>query len=124
MKIKLDENLSRRLKGPLSDLGHDVSTAEEEGLLSQPDSEIASAAKREDRIVFTLDLEFADLRKYPPGNHPGVILFRPKTMGPLAVNDFVLGFVKSHGESDLEGCTVIVEPDRLRIRRPVEGTTS
>jgi hypothetical protein len=38
MKIKLDENLSRNLKEPLLQLGHDTLTAAEEGLLGQPDT--------------------------------------------------------------------------------------
>jgi hypothetical protein len=40
VKIKLDENLSRHLKGPLTQLGHDVSTALEEGLLGKIDIEL------------------------------------------------------------------------------------
>ncbi len=76
MKLKLDENLSRHLKRRLSEFAHDVSTAAEEGLLSQSDLEVASAAKAERCMLLTLDLEFGDLRKYPPGTHPGIVLFR------------------------------------------------
>ena len=93
MKIKLDENLSRYLKQDLIQCGHDVSTALDEGLLGKSDLEVASAAKTEDRFVFTLDVGFADIRKFPPGSHPGVVLFRPKSMGPKAMNDFVVQFV-------------------------------
>ena len=80
MKLKLDENLSRHLKPVLIGLGHDVRTAADENLLSHPDTEIARAAKEEQRMLMTLDVEFADLRKYPPGSHPGVILFRPLSL--------------------------------------------
>ena len=86
MKLKLDENLSRRLKHGLSLLGHDVTTTADEGLLSQSDLIVAAEAEREGRILLTLDVEFADLRKHPPGTHPGIILFRPRSFGPLAVN--------------------------------------
>jgi len=74
VKLKLDENLSRQLEGPISQQGHDVSTALEEGLLGKVDVEVGAAAKSEDRMNFTP----ADLRKFPPGSHPGVILFRPR----------------------------------------------
>ena len=63
MKLKLDENLSRHLKPTLASLGHDVMTAADEGLLSQPDTVVAKAADGESRILLTLDIEFADLRK-------------------------------------------------------------
>ena len=71
MRLKLDENLSRHLKPILAGLGHDVLTAADENLLSRPDTVIAAAAFKEERILLTLDIEFADLRKYPPGTHPG-----------------------------------------------------
>ena len=38
MKLKLDENLSRHLKAVLEKYYHDGTTAEEEGLLSKPDT--------------------------------------------------------------------------------------
>ncbi len=118
MKIKLDENLSRRLKPVLADLEHDVLTAADENLLSRPDTEVAAASIKEGRMLFTLDLEFADLRKYPPGNHPGIILFRPPSCGPLTVNKFIADFVRSVNLEDLASCVAIVDPTRVRVRSP------
>ncbi len=116
MKIKLDENLSRHLKAPLAQAGHDITTAAEEHLLGKADTSIAAAAKVEDRMVFTLDVGFADLRRFPPGSHPGIVLFRPVTLGPLAVNRFVLDFVQNQNLESLAGKLVVVEPKRIRIR--------
>jgi predicted nuclease of predicted toxin-antitoxin system len=120
MRFKLDENLSRYLKPVLEALNHKVSTAAEESLLSKPDAIIAAAAKKENRILLTLDVEFADLRKYPPGDNPGIIVFRPESFGPLAVNKLIETFVKTVNLDELKGCLVIVEPTRVRIRRPSE----
>jgi len=118
MKLKLDENLSRHLKPVLTDLGHDVLTAADEDLLSRPDVEVAACAAREGRILLTLDVEFADLRKHPPGSHPGIILFRPVTLGPLSVNRFVERFARSTDLSGLSGCVAVVGPQGIRVRRP------
>jgi len=63
MRLKLDENLSRHLKPALIRLGHDVLTTADEGLLSHSDSEVAACAAREGRMLLSLDIEFADLRK-------------------------------------------------------------
>jgi predicted nuclease of predicted toxin-antitoxin system len=117
MKLKLDENLSRHLKTVLTALGHEVLTAADENLLSRPDTEIARAAV-EERMVLTLDVAFADLRKYPPGSHPGIILFRPLSLGPLSVNRFVADFVGSADLRRLAGCVAVVEPGRVRVRCP------
>lgn len=81
MKLKLDENLSRHLKAPAASLGHDVLTAEDEGLLSKPDPAVFMACAGEGRMLLTLDLDFSDIRKYPPGTHPGILLFRPSSKG-------------------------------------------
>jgi predicted nuclease of predicted toxin-antitoxin system len=118
MKLKLDENLSRHLKPILTALGHDVLTAADENLLSRPDTEVASAAFSEGRILLTLDVEFADLRKYPPGSHPGIILFRPLSMGPLSVNRLVGDFVRSTDLNRLAGCVAVVDPAQVRVRSP------
>jgi predicted nuclease of predicted toxin-antitoxin system len=118
MRIKLDENLSRHLKPLLEREGHEAVTAGEEGLLGKPDVEVGAAAKAEGLMIFTLDLEFADLRKFTPGSHPGVVLFRPQSMGPLTVNHFIVEFVKETDLSTLSGCVVVVDPTRVRIRRP------
>jgi len=122
MKIKLDENISRRLKSHLQQEGYGVFTAEEEGLLGKSDIVVGAAAKAEGMMLFTLDIEFADLRKFPPGTHPGIILFRPQSMGPLATNRFIVNFVKETDMTALSGCTVVVDPTRVRIRRPPLGT--
>lgn len=118
MKLKLDENLSRHLKPLLIARGHDTLTAADENLLSQPDTEIARAAAAEQRILLTLDVQFADLRRHPPGSHPGIVLFRPSSLGPLSVNAFIADFVATADLRSLAGCVAIVEPGRVRVRRP------
>jgi predicted nuclease of predicted toxin-antitoxin system len=118
MRLKLDENLSRHLKPVLIALGHDVLTAADENLLSHPDTEIAQAAKEEQRMLLTLDVEFADLRKHPPGSHPGVILFRPLSLSPLSVNAFIADFIRRADLDKLAACVAVVDPIRVRVRSP------
>lgn len=122
MKLKLDENLSRHLKPVLIELGHDFLTAADENLLSRPDTEIARAARNEHRMVLTLDIEFADLRKYPPGSHPGVILFRPLSLSPLSVNAFIADFIRRGELEKLASCIAVVDPVHVRIRSPQNET--
>src|SRR5207237_4685785 len=111
-----DENLSRHLKTALNEAGHQASTAEDENLLGKADSDVAAAANSEQRIIFTLDVAFADLRRFPPGNHPGIVLFRPGSLGPISVNRFVLDFVHDQNLESLVGSIVIAEPNRIRVR--------
>ena len=119
MAIKLDENLSRHLPAILRTLGHDVHHVEDQGLLGRPDQVVAEAAKREGRIHFTLDVEFADLRKHPPGEHPGIVLFRPIGMEPESTTAMITSFVQNCDLNELRGNIAIVEPGRVRIRQTV-----
>jgi predicted nuclease of predicted toxin-antitoxin system len=121
MKLKLDENLSRHLKPVLIGLGHDVLTAADEDLLLSPDTEIARAAQNEQRMLLTLDIEFADLRKYPPGSHPGVILFRPLSLSPLSMNNFIADFIRRTDLEKLAACVAVVDPVHLRVRYPLKA---
>jgi predicted nuclease of predicted toxin-antitoxin system len=116
-KIKLDENLSRYLKPELERHGYDVQTVAEEGLLGKSDVDVGDTARHEGRMLFTLDIEFANIHKHPPGDHAGIVLFRPRSMGPLAVNRFVLEFVQNTNLDELVSCVAVVEPARVRVRR-------
>ena len=119
MKIKLDENLSRRLKPILHGFSHQVSTAADEGLLGKGDTFVASVCKKEGKMLLTLDLEFGDLRKYPPGTHPGIILFRLKSNSLLSVSQFVEKFIEGTDLKNFVGCNVVVDETKVRVRRPV-----
>ena len=117
MKLKLDENLSRHLAPMLAQFGHDVDTVADEGLLGKPDAEVAIAALQANRLLLTVDLDFSDIRRFPPGTHPGIIVFRPRAAaGPLEINRFVESFVRTNLLDELAGCLVVVDPARTRIR--------
>lgn len=118
MLFKIDENLPTSLVGLLTERGHDAHHVEDEGLRSQMDPVVAAAAKEEGRILLTLDVEFADIRKHPPGSHPGIVLFRSSISGAPAISQLVLDLLESVPESDLTGMVTIVEQGRIRIRRP------
>lgn len=118
MKLKLDESLSSSLKKELSKLGHEVATAIEEEPQGVPDERIARAASGEGRILLTLDVDFGDIREYPPGTHAGIIVFRIANQSIGQVRSFVLEFFASTDVERLRGCLVIAEPGRTRIRWP------
>ena len=77
MKIKLDENIPGAVAGILRSRGHDVDTVLEESLGGRDDPTVLRAAIDEGRLLLTLDRGFGDVRAYPPGTHPGIIVMRP-----------------------------------------------
>lgn len=115
MRIKLDENLSQRLRIVLEGLGHDTDTVVSEQLSGSPDVHVLKAAVLTDRLLFTLDTGFLDLKKYPPESHKGIVVVRPPTQGALSVIKFVSSFVRSADLRKHFRRITIVERTRTRI---------
>jgi predicted nuclease of predicted toxin-antitoxin system len=61
LRVKLDENVARDAGALLRDAGHDVHTVQAERLAGAPDAKIFDACLRENRVLLTLDLDFADV---------------------------------------------------------------
>lgn len=79
MKFKLDENLPAEAAQYLSEVGFDAMSVLDQGLGGAADARLARICKEEDRVLLTFDLDFANTRSYPPGEHAGLIVFRLPT---------------------------------------------
>lgn len=115
MKIKLDQNISHHLRNLLEELDHDVDTVFDEGLSGAPDADVLSAALSHHRLLFTLDTDFLDFKRYPPARHAGVVVFRPPRQGALTIIKFIKAFVASANLGRHSQRTTIVEQTRVRI---------
>lgn len=116
LRFKLDENLPRRVEPALRELGHEVETATSEGLAGAPDSVLLAACGSEDRILVTLDLDFADIRTYPPGSHRGIWALRPARQVFERVLDLVLAGVRLSTIERTAGQLWVIDERRVRIR--------
>lgn len=119
MKIKLDENLGRRGAEAFRAAGHDVDTVADEGLASASDDDVRSAAKSAERVLVTLDLDFANPIRHPPATTPGLAVLRlsePLTPAIIDTTTAVLLAELSHEE--INGRLWIVEVDRIRVYEP------
>ena len=67
--FKLDENLPSETATILRDAGFDAITVLDQEMRASPDAEIARVCRDEHRILVTLDLDFSDIRTYPPSDH-------------------------------------------------------
>jgi predicted nuclease of predicted toxin-antitoxin system len=119
VRVKLDENLPHDLATALRRDGHDVDTVVEERLAGESDPVVVAAATDEGRIVLTLDRGIRDLRRYPPGSHAGILVLRPAAQDRQhPVSHLIQRLVNTHPLDELRSCVVVVEPRKVRIRRP------
>ncbi len=115
MRIKLDENLPLRLATPLKNLGHDVHTTREEGLIGHSDREIWETAQKESRFLITQDLDFSDSRQFAPGSHCGVLLVRLHSPNRRNLIERVGKLFEQENVSNWTGCFVVATERKVRV---------
>lgn len=116
MKFKIDENLPAEFADMLRSEGHDAVTVLEERLGGAPDVEIFLACKIEERALLTLDLDFADIRFYPPAESPGVIVFRIQPQDKDHLIESLRRTIPFLQKESVANRLWIVEENRIRIR--------
>jgi hypothetical protein len=78
LKLKIDENLPSECAEILRDGGFEADTVADERLTGAEDSVIAARCRAEGRVPITLDLDFANIRAYPPADYAGIVVLRSK----------------------------------------------
>lgn len=121
MRFLVDANLPRSTAALLRGLGHEVEFARDIGLAAAPDRDIAARAKTTAAVLLTRDLDFADVRRYPPQSYFGIVVLRlPDDATAHAINLAVERFVRERDFlAALKGRVVIVEAARARFRPPL-----
>jgi predicted nuclease of predicted toxin-antitoxin system len=116
MQFKIDENLPIEVSDLLRHAGHDAATVLEQRLGGAADPMIAAVCQRENRILVTLDLDFADIRSYPPAQYPGLIVLRVMRQDKVQVLETLSRLLPVFSDETPEHALWIVEEDRVRIR--------
>jgi len=116
MKFKIDENLHSEAADLLRQRGHDARTVHEQGLRGSADAAVAGVCKQEARALVTLDIDFSDIRAYPPGDFQGIVVLRLNDQSRPAILQ-VLGRILPLFDSEpLVGHLWIVDERQIRIR--------
>lgn len=117
MRALLDENLSPQLISRLRASGHDAICAYDVGLCGSNDGSIREFAIQQNRVLLTLDGDFADLRRYPVAGTPGVIWLKPVPPVTLAnIEQQLTVAIDLLQDHDVHGLLVIVSNGRIRTR--------
>jgi predicted nuclease of predicted toxin-antitoxin system len=116
VSFKLDENLPASAVTALRGAGFDTSSVLLQGLGGSKDPHVAAVCREERRILVTLDLDFADIRTYPPGSGPGVVILRPARQSIQDILDLIAVFVDAITREPVDGALWIVERERIRVR--------
>jgi predicted nuclease of predicted toxin-antitoxin system len=118
MRFLVDANMPRSTLVLLARLGDDGEHARDIGLGHAPDAEIAARARSTGAAIVTRDVDFADIRNYPPHEFQGLIVLRmPDDAVAQTIVSLLERFLKqTELAARLPGHLVILEPDRVRFR--------
>ena len=116
MRAKLDENLPVEAAELLRTAGWECDSVYDEGLAGADDPGVAAACQAGARVLFTLDLDFADIRAYPPSEYVGIVVLRPTEPSRRQVLQLVSRVLPVLSAEWMEHRLWIVEPARVRVR--------
>jgi len=116
MLFKVDENLPVELAELLSYLGHDAKTVNDERLQGVDDRVLLERCDNEKRTLVTLDIDFSDIRAYPPRDHEGIILLRVGNQSKGHVLEVFKRMLPLIAQEPIIGRLWVVEENRVRIR--------
>jgi len=118
LKLKLDENMDRRLVPMLQASGLDVDTVHAEALSGVDDQTLYETCIASQRVLVTLDLDFSNPLRFPPDVTVGIIVIRPLRPVLSAIRAALVSVLPQLQAQALRGRLWIVEPGRLRVYDP------
>jgi predicted nuclease of predicted toxin-antitoxin system len=116
LKFKVDENLPAEHAALLREAGHEADTVADQKLSGSDDTTLAERCRTEDRILLTLDLDFANVQAYPPKSHSGIIVFRPNSQDKLTLISLLKRMLPVLSRRSPKQEPWIIERDRIRYR--------
>lgn len=117
MKFLADMGISLRTVEWLRELGHDVFHLRDRGLQKLLDNEILALAQVEQRIILTIDLDFAQLLAVSKQSLPSVILFRLGNENYDEINQRLIEVLKNCQQELETGAIVSVNNETFRVKK-------
>ncbi|MBY0505728.1 MAG: DUF5615 family PIN-like protein [Bryobacteraceae bacterium] len=116
MKWKLDENIGSRTAHLFLQAGHDAETVLQEQLSGASDEILYETCILEERSLLTLDIDFADVLRFPPLRTAGIAVLRlPKDPSLRMLEKLVISLLQTLSSQSIRGRLWIVEIGRVRV---------
>lgn len=116
MKFKIDENLPLEFADLLQAEGYEASTVYSESLKGTKDSVLIEVCQKKNRILITLDTDFANTLAYPPHLYEGMVVLRVRKQDKPYLISFFQKVIPSFRHNPIRNHLWIVEEGKIRIR--------
>jgi predicted nuclease of predicted toxin-antitoxin system len=118
MKFKLDENFGTRTQDIFKSAGYDVQTVYEQSIQGCSDEYLYELCCTENRCLVTLDLDFANVIRFPPTNSCGIIVVRVRPNPTLEMlEQLIRQVLRAVNQQPIKNELWIVEFGRIRIHQ-------
>lgn len=77
---------------------------------------VAKVCRDERRALVTLDLDFSDIRAYPPAKHSGIVILRARTQTIPELLSLCNRMISVLATEELTGHLWIVDEFQIRVR--------
>lgn len=116
--LLIDENIPRSTGKLLKEHGYIVEDIRDLGLRGISDEKILQFATKRRFVLLTGDMGFANIRRFPPSNHFGIVVAHfPNEMSTIEINRQIIAGLKNLAEEGFKSSLILMEPGKLRIRR-------
>ena len=116
MLFKVDENLTTAVVERLRQANHDAMSVLDQNLGGEGDPRVAQVCRNEGRAIITLDLDFSDIRNYPPKDYAGIIVLRPTVSSVANLVRLIDRLIPLFDREPISGRLWIVDESNIRIR--------
>jgi predicted nuclease of predicted toxin-antitoxin system len=118
MRFLVDANLPRSTLAAFARSGHQASHVNDVGLKDARDELIAQRARETQAAIVTRDLDFSDIRTYPPADYAGIVVMRVSddTVATEIVQILERFLTRVEIVDQLPGHLAIVEAHQFRFR--------
>ena len=115
--VKIDEDLPDRIGETVEKHGYAMATVRGQSWNGLKDPVLWLKVSSEGRFFITADKGFGDLRSFPPGTHPGILVLRPDKESVLDFVDLLESVLRDRRLESLAGFVTVASSRGVRVRR-------
>src|SRR6267378_2206490 len=116
MKLLADECVYNDTTQLLRSWDYDVLTAQEADLAGKSDENVLAYAVRHQRILITIDMDFSNLRRFPPRSYIGIIVSKIRPRIAEKIHAVLQQVLREVDEQRLSKSLVIIDQSKYRVR--------
>jgi predicted nuclease of predicted toxin-antitoxin system len=116
MKFFADECVYAATTQLLRTRQQDVVTAQDAGLSGKSDEEILAYAVEHGRVLITIDMDFSNIRRFPPKSYIGIIVLKIRPRTAEKVHNVLEQVLRELDDEQLSKSLVMIDQGKYRVR--------